>query len=153
MIRQDERAVTAPLEYVYTFAIAAILVTGLIIGATNAAGDQRRRTVEAQMNVVAEQVAGSLEQADRIVQSTDGTPSTLTLEKELPDELLGGGYFVRITDTASGAKVTVSSSLSEADISTRVQLEATSVPSREQILDGGEMTIRYSGPNLVVSDD
>ena len=152
MIERDERGVTAPLEYVYTFAIAAILVTGLIIAATNAAGDQRRRTVEAQMDVVAHQVAGSLEQADRIVESTDGTGTELTIGHELPDEMLGRGYFVTISRTASGAKVTVSSSLADADVSTTAELDATTVPTSDQVIDGGEIEIAYNDPNLEVTN-
>lgn len=157
MIRRDERGVTAPLEYVYTFAIAAILITGLVIAATNLAGSQQRRTVEAQMNVVAEQVAGSLEDADRIVQSTEGGVSELSVEHELPDELLGGHYFVTI-DSISGspasgptATVTVSSHLANDDISTTVDLQATSIGSA-QTVDGGEIVIEYIGGNLEVND-
>lgn len=152
MIRRDERGVTAPLEYVYTFAVAAILITGLVIAATNVAGDQRRRTVEAQMNVVAEQVAGSLEDADRIVQSAEGGVSELSLDKELPDELLGGSYFVTVESSGSTVTVTVSTEAANDDVSTTVDLQATSIGS-PQTFDGGHIVIEYVPNGPGPSDD
>ena len=154
MIRKDERGVTAPLEYVYTFAIAAILITGLIIAATNAAGDQRQRTVEAQMEVVAQQVAGSLEDVDRTIQSTEGGVSTLELEKDLPDELLGGSYTVTI-GSGDNPTVTVASQLANDPVTTTATLEATSI-NTEQKVQGGTILVSYttaSAPNIEVTND
>lgn len=153
MIRQDDRAVTSPLEYVYTFAIAAILVTGLIIAATNAAGDQRQRTVEGQMEVVAQQVAGSLEKADGIVRRSDGDPSQLEIQRELPNELLGRGYSVRISQEAPGARITVSSPLATDDVTAMAELGETTVSSIDTVVDGGDITIRFTGFFLEVIDE
>lgn len=153
MIHHDKRGVTAPLEYVYTFAIATILITGLIIAATNAAGDQRRRTVEAQMDVVAQQVAGSLEDADRIVQSTDGNPDELELEHELPDSLLGSGYRVTI-GSGDDPAITVSSPIADEEITAEASLGATSIPDAQNVR-GGHITIRCveTGAPTTCSDE
>lgn len=150
MIRRDERGVTAPLEYVYTFAIAAILITGLVIAATNVAGNQQERTVEAQMHVVAQQVAGSLEHADRIVESTEGDVSELSIEHELPDGLLGGHYSVTVGG-GSNPTVIVSSQMANDDITATADLQATSIDGEP--FDGGRIRIVYNRSNLVVKDD
>jgi hypothetical protein len=153
MISHDDRGVTSPLEYVYTFALATILITGLIIAATNAAGDQRRRTADAQMEVVAQQVAGNLEAADRLLESAAGAPD-LRLERKLPDTLLGSGYTVTI-GTGSNPTVAVTSSLTDRTVTATAELSATQIGT-EQVFQGGEIEIVYgsfaSGSNLEVND-
>lgn len=140
----DTRAVTAPIEYILTFAIAGILVTGLIIAATGQVERQRSQTVEAQMNVVGQQLAGSLEMVDREIQS--GSTSTI-VERELPEELLGQGYTITVESNA----VVISSQVADFPLNIPYETE-TAVDSTPVTLSGGEVVIEWDGTVLEVRD-
>lgn len=143
----DDRGVTSPIEYVITFAISGILVTGLVIGATGLVEDQRSRTVEAQMNVVGQQLAGSLEQVDREI--TTGSTS-VRIVRDLPDELVGQGYTV----TVQSDVVVVSSPVANDDLAVPYQTDEP-VDSTPVTLNGGDIVIEWddSTDTLEVQDE
>lgn len=135
----DDRAVTAPIEYVLTIAIAAILISGILIAATNTVGDQRSRTMEAQMDVVAQQVAGSLEKADRLVRADqDDDPNQLRVRTELPDEVLGNGYRVDIESSEVRVESAITDRTVRVPFDTDVSVDATTVR-------GGAIDIVWDG--------
>lgn len=142
---RDDRAVTSPISYALTIAIATILITGLVVAASGHVSDQRTRTAHAQMDVVAQQVAANLEAADRLVRSTDDDPD-LKLYRDLPDQILGTGYTVEVTD----ADVTVQSSLSERSVTVGHGSQTTVNPGS---VTGGEISIEYASGDLVVNDE
>lgn len=147
MIR-DERGLTSTISYTLTIVIATVLVTGLIVAAGGEVDSQRSDTVEAQMDVVGQQVAGNLEAADRLVRSTDGDPDSLTLYRDLPDQLLGAEYDVGINDTG----VVVRSQLSDQTVAV-VHVSATDV--EESTIQGGSIVIEYddTADELEVAND
>lgn len=137
MIR-DERAATSPISYSLTIAMATILITGLVVAGSGHVSDQRSTTARAQMDVVAQQVAGNLEAADRLVRSTDSPPSTLELERQLPEQVLGSGYTVEIDDSSD--RVVVSSPISDRTVTATFDVETDVVGSTVR---DGRITISY----------
>ena len=140
----DSRGVTSPIEYVLTFAIAGILIIGLVIAATGQVESQRSRTVQAQMDVVGQQIAGSLEVADRRIASG---ASSMTLNREVPNELLGQQYTVTVESDA----IIVESPVAESSLRVPYETDAP-VQSTPKTLNGGEIVIEYSGSQLVIDN-
>lgn len=130
--------------------IAVLLISGLIVAASGHVSDQRSRTARAQMDVVAQQVAGSLEAGDRLVRmDAENEPDQARLERRLPDDILGSEYTVHVT----GSHVRVSSPLSDQDVSVAHQSE-TAVDSAT-IHGGGPIRVAYddASDHLEVSKD
>jgi FlaG/FlaF family flagellin (archaellin) len=141
----DDRAVTSAVEYVLTIAIATILVTGLVIAATGHVNEQRSRTTTAQMDVVGQQIAGSLETADRMVRMADSV-SDLTVTEELPDQILANSY----TATIDASEISVDSPVAEETVTVEYETE-TSVDPTPVAVRGGEIEITLSGSDLEVT--
>ena len=142
----DTRGATSPMSYALTIAIATILITGLVVAAMGHVSDQRSRTTQAQMDVVAQQVAGSLEAADRLVRAdAGGDPGTLELERNLPKQILGTGYSVEITSSA----VTVSSPLSDRDVRVAYHSQTQVVGSTVR---GGRITVSCGDYDATAGD-
>lgn len=146
MIR-DTRGVSSPVGYTLTIVVALLLVTGLVTATSSMVKDQQSRTVRAQMGVVGHQVAGSLEAADRLANSTEGEPSVLKLDRTLPEELLGSGYTV---DVQGGSEtVVVKSRLADRPV---VVSYHTARDVQPIAFKGSEFTVEYrpSSDDLVI---
>lgn len=150
-MRRDARGGTTPISYALTIVIATILITGLVIAGSTHVSDQRSRTAQGQMDAVAQQVAGSLEVADRLVRAdVDDEPSALELERDLPRQIQTTGYSVTIT----GSDVVVSSPLSDRDVRVSYEIDPTTDIDTDTTVRGGTIVISWdtSSDELVVDD-
>ncbi len=90
-----KRGVSTTLAYVLMFAIATILVGGLLISGGNFVEDQREQVIRTELGVVGQQLAADLAGADRLVAASDGTP-TVNISRQRPASVAGSGYRVKL---------------------------------------------------------
>ncbi|KPN31415.1 hypothetical protein SY89_02161 [Halolamina pelagica] len=62
----DDRAVSTTLAYTLTLSITAVLVSGLLIAGGGLIEDQREAITRDELTVSGQQLAGGLEDADRL---------------------------------------------------------------------------------------
>ncbi len=135
-----DRALTSTVGYVLTVAIAAVLVAGLVVAAGGAATDQRERTAREAATVVGHRVAATLETADRTVAAAAET-RTLTVERDLPDRLVGASYSVTVED--AGGDTTVVVRPAAADVTVRVGADVDRPVADPGAVDGGTVVVAY----------
>lgn len=131
----ERRGVTSAVEFVLTIAIAAALMTGLVVAASGTVERQKTITAQTQMEIVGQQVAGTIENADRLVQTAE-TTTTLRLEQDLPERVLQSDYTIEITPAA----VRVRSPLSDRAVS--VPFESTT-PVAQTTVESGDVAVQY----------
>ena len=124
-LRHDERGISRLVSYMLTVGIAMILITGLLLAGSQLVADQRDRTTRSQLDVIGNQIAGSLEAADRIVRSTEAQPNELNITRSLPERAVDSLYSIEIRDeeiivseTGAGAVSVVVPYRTETDVET-----------------------------------
>lgn len=98
---RDARAVSTAVGYVLSLAIMALLISGLLIAGGNFLDNERDRVVRDQLNVLGEQVADGVENADRMAGAADGSP-VVFVRVDLPSRIAGSQYRITV-DNATGA--------------------------------------------------
>lgn len=142
----SDRAVTSTVEFVLVIAIAAILMSGLIIAASTLVDRQNTSVGRSQMEAVGQQVSGGIESADRLHRAGDST-STMELEYDLPDRILSSGYTIEIRD--SPQEVVVTSSVTDNPVTVSFDSETGVAPTTTA---GGDFVIEYNSGQLEVTD-
>lgn len=142
-----DRAVSSTVEFVLAIAIAATLMSGLVVAASTMVERQNSAVGRSQMEAVGQQVAGGIESADRLNRTGNAT-TTMELAYDLPDRILSSGYTIDIEPGES--EVVVSSSVNDETVAVPFDSE-TRVAAKT--IDGGDFVIEYSSGELVVTDD
>ena len=147
MTERTQRGVSFTLNYVLATAIAALLMSGLIVAGGNFVEDRRDPVVQEELTVVGQHVAAQLEQADRLVVASDDASETETrIRRSYPEGVAGTTYTVRLS--ASRETVFVNASTSEISVEVPVETE-TSLGSSSA--DGGPVAVVYdSGADELV---
>jgi len=101
----DTRAVALNVGFIIQVGIATIIIIGVIAGMTSVINSQQDRAVEHQTTIIGEQTAASIMAADRAADS--GARTNITLNRQLPEDVVGTPYIVRLIDDPSGAYVLV----------------------------------------------
>ena len=99
MRRHDERGVSSAVSQVLAIGITAILVTGVLFGASGFINDERERAAERELGVVGERMASELEQLDRVLDG--GSDGEATVATRHPRRVAGLAYTVTLTDAAA----------------------------------------------------
>lgn len=97
----DDRAVSTAVGYVLSLAIMALLISGLLIAGGNFLDNERDRVARDQLNVLSEEVAGGVENADRMAGASDGSP-VVFVRVNLPSRIAGSQYRITVNN-ATGA--------------------------------------------------
>lgn len=144
----DERAVSTTLAYTLTLSITAVLVSGLLIAGGGLIEDQRQAITRDELTVSGQQLAGGLEDADRLAGAAED--GTVKVGIWLPADVgAGGEYSLRLvnhpTDADQPARGTVVVDAESVDVSRNVSFR-TEYPVANKTLPGGPVTI-------VVEDD
>lgn len=151
-----DRAVSITVNYVIALAITAVLISGLLVGAGGYVEDQRERVVREELEVVAEQLAAGIADADRLA-AADAVSRSVRVGVELPRRVARESYRVRITevpDPGSGpARHELTLRSARSDVSVSLTL-TTSVDIARGSTAGGWTVVRYDAANdtLVVED-
>lgn len=148
-MRNDERAVTVTVSYVLNFAIAALLISGLLIAGGNLIESQTQQVTTDELNVIGQQLADELSSADRLTRA--GEVSTLSIRTELPRRTAAGGYTIDIDIDENADRGTIVLQTTEPDITVRVPFRVTAdVESDHDRVAGGPVRIEYIDDRLVV---
>lgn len=143
----DDRAVSVAVGYVLNFAVAALLVSGLLIAGGGLIESQTKQVATDELSVVGHQLADELSSADRLVRA--GDVSTLSIRNELPRGTAAGGYTIRIDVDESSDGGTIELRTSSPEVTVTVPFRINSTLEEDQI-GGGPVRIEYDGSRLVV---
>ena len=141
-LRAGERSTTTTLGYTLTLAISTLLVTGLIVTGSNFVQDQREIVVENELEVVGEQVAGQLEQADRLL-AASSDPQAVRINESAPETVSGATYDV-ILEPGSPAELELRTRNPDVTVTLEVGLTSDVVDSSA---GGGTVVVRCSSSN------
>ena len=116
-----DRGVSTPLGYTLTLAISTLLVTGLIVAGSNFVSSQREVVIENELEVVGEQVAGQLEQVDRLVTASDDV-GAVRINRSIPQKAAGETYNV-LLEPGSPPALRLETANSDASVTVAVPLQ------------------------------
>lgn len=148
----NDRGVSTTISYVLTFAIAGILVTGLLIAGGEFVDDRREQVIRTELRVIGQQVASDLGRADRLVQAAnDSDPSTVRLNQTFPRRVSGSSY--QITIATENPDTLVLESVDPA-LRVTVNFSVRTAIETDSTSDGGVIQVHYdtSGDQLVIGD-
>ena len=146
----NDRAVSSTLNYVLSLAIAALLVTGLLIASGSFVEDRQEQVVRSELRVIGQQVAADIARADRLVTASDD-PSTATVDiaQQFPSRITGTTYRLTLVEQPEPELVLRSTS-PEVVVTVGVQNRTT---VSESSVDGGTVVVAYDGTDLEVRND
>lgn len=143
----DERAVSTTLGYTLTLSITAVLLAGLLTAGGTLIEDQRQAVATDELTVTGQQLAGGLEDADRLAstnQNGTGEYGTVRVNVWLPDGVGMGGYTLRVVNQSSDAnqpaRATIVATADGTDARRNVSFR-TQFPVANRTVPGGPVTI------------
>lgn len=141
-----ERGLSYTLSYIFGTALAAILMTGLIIGGSAFVDDRRTEVVRGELRVIGNHLAANVEQADRLVVASESA-DTININRTFPERALGTTYTVEL-DPSNDELVLSAMSI---DVEVTVSLE-TETDLGESSVNGGSIAVVYdsSADELVI---
>ncbi|MFA1610186.1 DUF7266 family protein [Halobellus rubicundus] len=151
-----DRAVSITVNYVIALAITAVLISGLLIGAGGYVEDQRDRVVREELDVVAEQLAAGIADADRLA-AAEAVSRSVRVGVDLPRRVARESYRIEVTEIAAPgsepARHDLTLRAARSDVSVTLTL-TTSVDLTEGSTAGGWTVVRLDAANdtLVVAD-
>lgn len=145
------RAVSTTLGYTLTLAISTLLVAGLIVTGGNFVSTQREIVIENELEVIGEQVAGQLEQADRLVTASAGGTSQLRLVRQFPDMAAGETYDISLESGGAGSTEQLVLETNNPDIRVTVDVALNSAWN-PTTASGGSVRVRWTGSALEVDN-
>lgn len=155
-----DRGISIALSYVLVTSITVILVGGLIIAGSTFVEDQRDNVVEEELQVIGNQLAGNLEQIDRMVAAsnasfpnTDKTPDAAAVNETFPTQVSGSSYTIQLGDGGSDPPRLVLTA-AQVDVSVEVVLRVDVAVENDAAATGGEVEAYYdeSDEELVITD-
>lgn len=147
-----DRAVSQTLGYVLTLAISTLLVTGLVVAGAGFVDDQRDRVIRQELEVIGQQVAAGVEQADRLVAASGSDPGTsVRVTRSIPDRVVGSTYTLEMR---AGSPPSVRLTATAVDASVDVNLSVGTPVAAGSVADGGEVAVRWdpTAGDLVIVD-
>lgn len=145
----DDRAVSTILSYVFIIGIIAILMTSLIAGFGPLVTSQQSSATHSGLEVVALDLSGSIESADRLAERTN---STVEVEVRLPSDVGGHQYVASIDELGDNH---YELELRTNDDEHRVIVNfiiRNEIDEGVDTLDGGTMTIVVEDGKVVIDD-
>lgn len=150
---RDDRAVSVAVTHVLTVGITAILISGLLLGASSLLETQQERSAENALNTIGERLGSEITNLDQ--QATAGETASINTSHQR--QVAGSQYTVTLLDSgcstyplidsspcvvleSQGEDVTVAIPLSE-DIEVEDDVTVTGGPI-EIVYDGSKITVR-----------
>mgnify|MGYP000551385066 CR=1 FL=1 len=153
---RPDRAVSITVNYVIALSITAVLISGLLVGASGYVESQRNGVVREELDVIGEGLAGGLGDADRLSR-VDAESRTVRVGVDLPRRVAGESYRIEIDRIAAPGDdpgrydLTLRSARSDVSVTLTV---STLVAVRERSVNGGPIVVRLDAsgtePELVV---
>lgn len=153
-LREDDRGVSVALSHVLTLGITAILVAGLLMGATAMLDGQSERGAERSLETIGERVASEVASVDRLARAEpESRDVVVELRVDHPSEVSGVTYSIEIQDgnqcsppeapLLEGVEKCLILSAPGARTTTRVPVVVKSGIDTGTSVQGGAMTISY----------
>lgn len=152
----DDRGVSVTVNYVVALAITAVLISGLLVGAGNYVESQREQVVREELDVVAEQLAAGVADADRLA-AADAASRSVRVGVDLPRRVAGESYRVEVAEVAAPGpepgRYDLRLTPARSDVSVTLTV-TTSVALAENSTAGGWTVVRFDAATdtLVVED-
>jgi hypothetical protein len=144
----NERGVSSTLSYVLALAIAALLITGLIIAGSSFVTTQRDAVIREELEVIGQHIASNVEQADRMVEASEnGTNATVQVNQTLPSTVARSQYDVRLD--ASESQLVLTSTSPEETVRVNV---TTNTTLEDSSAGGGTISVRNDDGTLVIDN-
>lgn len=136
----DERGVSVTVGYVLNVAVAALLVSGLLVAGGGLIDSQTEQVTRDELSVIGHHVADGLSSADRLVRA--GDVETLSIQSELPSRTAAGGYTIEVDvdETSNGGTLQLRTHSPE--VTVRVPFR-NKTDVRESSVGGGPVRIEY----------
>lgn len=136
----DDRGVSVTVGYVLNLAIAAILVSALLMAGGSLIESQTEQVTHDELTVAGQQLAGDLASADRLARA--GETETLTLQTDLPQRTAAGSYSITVAqpDGESAGHIELESTHPEVTVTVPLRSET---PVENTTVTGGQVTIVY----------
>ena len=135
---RDDRAVSVTVGYVLNFAIAALLLSALLIGGGGLIESQTNQVTHDELTVTGQQLASELSSADRLNRS--GDTAELSIRADLPDRTAAGSYTITIEHDGQSGTIELRSVDPEVVVSVSFRSESD---VQDTTVRGGSLDIRY----------
>lgn len=135
---EDDRGVSVTVGYVLNFAVAALLISGLLIAAGGLIESQTDQVTRDELSVIGHQLADDLSSADRLVRA--GNTSELSLESDLPRRTAAGGYTVAIETDGDRGTIELRTSSPEVIVTVPFRIETDVLNAT---VNGGSVELEY----------
>ena len=144
-----ERAVTVTLNYVLVLGISATVVAGLLFAGGTFVEDQRERVIEDELTVIGNHIASNVEQVDRLVQASHGTPDRVVINQSFQRTVSGTSYSVELQENPDQVVLGANSP----EVVVRVNVSLTTALG-ESFAVGGDISVRYdaASDSVVIAD-
>lgn len=149
------RAVSTVLDYSMTLAIAAVLMSGLLLAGGEFVERNQEQVIRTELQVIGQQIASDIQTADRLVQANQDAEhmEELTINTSVPDTVAGVGYSTEVyVRTGGDVELRLRTPTSSVNVTVDVQ---TKTDVAETTLVSGDYAITYDESNeeLVLSND
>lgn len=134
-----DRGASVAFGYVLSLAIAAMLVTGLLVAGGNFLDDTRQQVARQELDVVGQHVASNVEMADRLVEAGNDT-TTVALEETFPEQVTGSPYRVSLVEDSGGQ---LHLNATDPSVSVAIRIDNTTAV-RESHAGGGDVAVVYN---------
>ena len=144
-----ERAVTVTLNYVLVLGISATVVAGLLFAGGTFVEDQRERVIEDELNVIGNHIASDVEQVDRLVRASHGTPDRVSINQSFQRIVSGTSYTVELQEDPDQVVLGANSPA----VVVRVNVSLTT-DLGESFAVGGDTSVQYdaASDSVVIAD-
>lgn len=137
-----DRAASTAIGYVLTLTISAMLVSGLLFAGGQFVEDEREQVTREELTTLAEQLAASLADADRMAASGDA--NAIRVAADLPTRVAGNAYLVTVSTESTPAgrpnRTVVTLTSSGADVSASVTLPTAREAAPREV-SGGPLVV------------
>lgn len=142
----NDRAVSVTVGHAMNLAVITILLSGVIIASGGMVESERERTANEELDVIGQQIADELMAADRMVIA--GTDPTVEIRVDLPRQVVGSSYSVRLPGT-DGDEQVIELETARPSVAISVPVETTT-PVASTTVSGGRLTIEGNSDRLEV---
>jgi hypothetical protein len=138
----DDRAVSVTVGYVLNFAMAALLISGVLVAGGGLIESQTKQVTTNELTVVGQQIADELSSADRLVRA--GNVSTLSIRSDLPRRTAAGSYTINVTVDGNDGAIVLETSSPEVSVTVPFRIQSDLQADR---IEGGPIRIEYDVAN------
>lgn len=146
-----DRGVSTVVSYVLVLGIVTVLLSTLTAGFAPVVETQQDDAVRSTLEVVANDVAGDVEAADRLA-ARAGPNGTVELRTRLPDRVGGSRYEILIDDDGGDHEITVRTRDRSVGVTVRLRTQTDIDADAVDALGGGDLVVSYEGDALVIEN-